>query len=103
MQIRRSAAALAATAALGLGGVAVAAPASAATAQNGLVNVAIDNVNILNGNAVGIGVAANVIAQVCGVAVPVNVLAQAVTQGNTFQTLCAAQGNAPVAVTPTVR
>ncbi len=76
----------------------VAAPAQAQP-QNGLVNVNIENV--LNENAVGVGVAANVIAQVCGVVVNANVLArQVVRDGGTFETTCTAEGNAPVTVSP---
>ena len=76
----------------------VAAPAQAQP-QRGLVNVNIEDV--LTENAVGVGVAANVIAEVCGVAVPVAVLAQQVVRdGGTFETTCTARGNAPVTVTP---
>jgi hypothetical protein len=76
----------------------VAAPAQAQP-QRGLVNVNIGNV--LTENAVGVGVAANIIAEVCGVAVPVAVLAQQVVrEGGTFETRCTAEGNAPVTVTP---
>jgi hypothetical protein len=79
----------------------VAAPAQAQP-QNGLVNVSIENV--LNRNAVGVGVAANVIAQVCGVVVNANVLAeQVVRDGGPFETTCDARQDALVTVTPSVQ
>jgi hypothetical protein len=78
------------------------APAAIAQPQRGLVNVNIEDV--LNRNAVGVGVAANVIAEVCGVVVNANVLAeQVVRNGGTFTTTCRAQNNAPVTVTPSTR
>jgi hypothetical protein len=77
----------------------VAAPAQAQP-QNGLVNVYIDDV--LTENAVGVGVAANVIAEVCGVVVNANVLArQVVRDGNDFMTECTAEGVSEAVVTPT--
>jgi hypothetical protein len=87
--IRRTAFALVAGAALT---TAVAAPASAQTAaQNGLVNVAIGDVSVLD-NA-NIGVAAQVAANVCGVKVgPVAVLATQVD---------ASGATSPVCTTPT--
>ena len=64
MQIRRTAVTLASVAALGIGGVALAAPASAQPVfTGGLVNVNIEDVNV----QIPIGVAANV----CGVTVAV--------------------------------
>jgi hypothetical protein len=64
MQIRRTAVTLASVAALGVGGVALAAPASAQPVfTGGLVNVNIEDVNV----QIPIGVAANV----CGVTVAV--------------------------------
>ena len=90
----------AATACMSLALLGVAAPAQAQP-QRGLVNVNIEDV--LTRNAVGVGVAANVIAEVCGVAVPVAVLAQQVVRdGGTYETTCTARGNAPVTVTPSV-
>jgi hypothetical protein len=68
MQIRRSAAALAATAALGLTGVAVAGPASAAPVVTGGL-VAINVSNVLNNNQVIAQVPIGVAANVCGVSV----------------------------------
>ena len=67
-------------------GLASAPPAEAQT-QNGLVNVAIGDIStgdILSNNRVGIGVAANVAANVCGVAVQVGVLAQQLAHGGGF-------------------
>lgn len=81
------------------GGIASAAPASAATQnnQNGLVNVGVGNVNILNN--VNIGVAAQVAAQICGLKVgPVAVLGTAVDASGATSTVCmSAQG--PVTLT----
>jgi hypothetical protein len=74
-----------------LTGGALAGPALAANQnQDGLVNVAIGDVSVLN-NA-NIGVAANVVAQVCGLKVgPVAVLATQVDATGVSQTVC----NAP--------
>jgi hypothetical protein len=82
---RRSLITLVAGAAIATGTVA---PAYAATAvQDGLVNVAVGDVNILN-NA-NIGVAAQVAAQVCGVKVgPVAVLGTAVDRSGATRTVC---------------
>jgi hypothetical protein len=69
------------------------APASAATqTQDGLVNVAIGDVTITD--AVDIGVAAQVAAQICGVKVgPVAVLGRAVDRSGDASTVCdSAQG-----------
>ena len=71
------------------GGVATAAPAGAATNNNqdGLVNVGIGDVNVLNDARVA--VAANVVAEVCGVDVgPVAVLGSAVDRSGTTRTVC---------------
>ena len=73
MQIRRTAAALTAAAALSLSGVALATPAIAAPQQTGLVNVNIDDVTI----QVPIAVAANL----CDI--NVNVLAVQLRNGQT--------------------
>jgi hypothetical protein len=80
--------------------VGIAVPTAQAQQQSGLVNVRIGDV--LSNDAIGVGVAANVIAEVCGVAVPVAVLAQQVVRGGTFQTTCTARGDAPVTVTPSI-
>lgn len=66
---------------------ALAAPAQAQQQQDGLVNVAVNDVEILND--VNIGVAANVAAQICGVKVgPVAVLARAVDRSGETRTVC---------------
>src|SRR5213592_4085618 len=65
----------------------VMAPAASAQQQDGLVNVMIGDVNILN-NA-NIGVAANVAANVCGVNVgPVAILATQVDRSGGQRTVC---------------
>jgi predicted ATP-dependent serine protease len=66
----------------------VAAPAHAATqTQDGLINVAVGDVTIED--AVDIGVAAQVAAQICGVKVgPVAVLGRAVDRSGTARTVC---------------
>ena len=86
LSIRKTCAALFATALLCVGFVA---PASAAnnSRQNGLVNVSVGDVSLLN-NA-NIGVAANVAAAVCGVNVgPVAVLAVNTAATGTQHTVC---------------
>jgi hypothetical protein len=86
LSIKKTCAALFATALLGVG---IAAPASAAnnSQQNGLVNVSVGDVSLLN-NA-NIGVAANVAAAVCGVNVgPVAVLAANTAATGTQNTVC---------------
>ena len=61
--------------------------ASAATTQNGLVNVNVGDVTILED--VNIGVAAQVAAQICGVKVgPVAVLGAAVDRSGATRTVC---------------
>lgn len=61
--------------------------AAQTTVGDGLVNVAVGDVNILNN--VDVGVAAQVAAQVCGVKVgPVAVLARQVDRSGTTQTVC---------------
>ncbi len=70
MQIRRTAATLASVAVLGMGGVALAVPASAQPIfTGGLVNIAVTDV--LNGNQVAVNVPVGVAANVCGVSVAV--------------------------------
>ena len=66
----------------------VALPAQAATQQqNGLVNVAVGDITITD--AVDIGVAAQVAAQICGVKVgPVAVLGTAVDRSGASRTVC---------------
>ena len=83
----------------GLLAVGLAAPASAQ--QNGLVNVEIGDVTILEN--VGIGVAANIAAQICGVQVNAAVIARQVVRNDAPLGVCTVrQGNAeaPVEITP---
>lgn len=64
-----------------------AAPASAATQQNGLVNVAVGDITITD--AVDIGVAAQIAAEICGLKVgPVAVLGVAVDRSGDTRTVC---------------
>jgi hypothetical protein len=86
--LKRSAFCLTATAALvaGSAGIASAQPVD----QDGLVNVNIGDVTILED--VNIGVAAQVVAQICGVKVgPVAVLGSAVDRSGDTETVCTAQ------------
>ena len=86
LSIKKTCAALFATALIGVG---IAAPASAQNNSNqrGLVNVSLGNVNILN-NA-HIGVAAQVAAAVCGINVgPVAVLAANTAATGAQNTVC---------------
>lgn len=65
----------------------VTAPASAQVEQDGLVNVNVGDVTILED--VNIGVAAQVAAQICGVKVgPVAVLGSAVDRSGETRTVC---------------
>ena len=82
MKFKRTIAAVCAASIVAFVGVAPAGAANNA-GQTGLVNVAIGDVAILNN--VNLGVAANVAATVCGVTVPVAILAQQViAPGGTF-------------------
>ena len=86
LSIRKTGAALFATAILGAG---IAGPAAAQndSRQNGLVNVSIGNIEILND--ANVGVAANVAATVCGVNVgPVAILAVNTAATGTQHTVC---------------
>jgi hypothetical protein len=68
-------------------GAAVAPAAAANQAQQGLVNVAIGDIttgDILSNNTVNLAVAANIAATVCGVTVPVAVLAEQVFRTGGF-------------------
>ena len=81
---RKTVVSLFAGAALTLG---VTAPALAQTTQDGLINVAVGDVTILQD--VNVGVAAQVAAQICGVKVgPVAVLGQAVDRSGATRTVC---------------
>src|SRR3954454_24210314 len=67
--------------------------AAAATTQDGLVNVNVGNVNVARD--VDVGVASNVAANVCGVAVgPVQALASNVDATNNVATVCTPGGQA---------
>lgn len=92
--IKKSAATLFVGALLTVG---AAAPAPAATqTQDGLVNVAIGDIAILNDAR--IGVVAQVVAQVCGLKVgPVAVLGKAVDRSGTADTVCTS-GTMPVTI-----
>lgn len=83
MQIRRTAAAVTCAAGLTLGGVAVAAPASAQPlVTGGLVNVTVSDIetgDILSENQVSLGAALGIAANICDV--NVNVLAQQLRDG----------------------
>jgi hypothetical protein len=77
-------AAASATALLAVG---IAAPVAAAQQQDGLVNVAVGDVTVLQD--VNVGVAAQVAAQVCGLKVgPVAVLGTAVDRSGSPATVC---------------
>jgi len=86
LSIRKTSAAVLATAILGVG---IVGPAAAQnnSRQNGLVNVSLGDVNLLNHS--NIGVAANVAAAVCGVNVgPVAILAVNTAATGTQHTVC---------------
>lgn len=86
MLVRRSIASVFAGAAL-MG--ASAAPSLAQPVQDGLINVAVGDVTVLED--VNIGVAAQVAANICGVKVgPVAVLGRAVDRSGTPATVCTA-------------
>ena len=94
MTIRRKMCSVLAASAISLG--AVAAPASAQ--QEGLVNVNVGDVTVLQD--VGVGVAANVAANICGVQVNAAVIAdQVVRNGQPFGVCTTGPQNAPVTIT----
>jgi hypothetical protein len=73
--------------------------AAAQPQQSGLVNVNVGDVTILQD--VGIGVAANVAANICGVQVNAAVLAQQVIRNNDPFGVCeTGEQDAPVTITP---
>jgi hypothetical protein len=86
--MRRLLVTLVAAATLSVPAVADPSPALAQVAiQDGLVNVAVGDVTILED--VNVAVAANVAAQICGVEVgPVNVLAEQVDRSGETRTVC---------------
>jgi hypothetical protein len=80
------------------GGMAFSMAAPAAAQQEGLVNVNIGDVTILED--VGIGVAANVAANVCGVQVNAAVLAEQVVRNGEPLAICeTGEQDAPVTIT----
>lgn len=87
--VRKSVAALFVGAVLTTG---AAAPATAATQnQDGLVNVAVGDITIRD---INIGVAAQIVAQICGTKVgPVAVLGRAVDRSGASNTVCTASGS----------
>jgi hypothetical protein len=78
------------------GGLGVAAAAPPINLQDGLVNVAVGDVSALND--VQVGVAAQVVATICGVPVTAAVLGSVDQTGATSQTFCTVPGG-PVTVT----
>ena len=88
MHVRKSLATVGVAGALAGGSLFLAAPANAANqVQDGLVNVAVGDVSVLD-NA-NIGVAAQVAANICGVKVgPVAVLATQVDASGATRTVC---------------
>jgi hypothetical protein len=71
-------------------------PAEAQVGQDGLVNVNVGDVTILDD--VNVGVAANVVALICGVKVgPIAVLGTAVDAGTPADTVCTVDG-APITI-----
>ena len=72
--------------------------AAAQPQQSGLVNVNVGDVTILED--VGIGVAANVAANICGVQVNAAVIAEQVVRNNEPLAVCeTGEQNAPVTIT----
>jgi len=95
MNIRRKSSVVVATGLILTG--ALGAQAQAQVTQDGLVNVNVGNVTILED--VRVGVAANIVAQICGVKVgPVAVLGRAVDRSGDTNTVCRADG-APIKIT----
>jgi hypothetical protein len=95
LSFRRISAAIVATATIGFG---IAGPAAAAnnSQQNGLVNVSVGDVSVLDD--ANIGVAATVAANICGVSVgPVILLAQRVDATSVTRTVCTTD-NGPVTI-----
>ena len=84
------------TGSLLLTGGALAGPASAAPVQDGLVNVAVGDISLLNNT--NVNVVAKVVAQICGVKVgPVAVLARAVDRSGATATVCTVE-DGPVVI-----
>jgi hypothetical protein len=78
------------------GGLGVAAAAPPINLQDALVNVAVGDVSALND--VQVGVAAQVVATICGVPVTAEVLSSVDQTGTTSSTFCSVPGG-PVTVT----
>jgi hypothetical protein len=78
MVLRKKLLAFATASTLAVGSIGT--PAALAQQQNGLVNVNVGDVTILEN--VGVGVAANVAAQICGVQVNAAVIARQVVRNN---------------------
>ncbi len=78
------------------GGLGVAAAAPPVNLQDGLVNVAVGNVSILND--LQVGVAANVVATICNVPVTAAILGSVDQTGATSEAFCTVPGG-PVTVT----
>jgi hypothetical protein len=81
--MKKRIAAILAVCAVGVGAGADA--AAAQQTQNGLVNVAVETGDVLSNNRVGIGVAANIAANVCGNTVQVGVLAVQLAHNEGFE------------------
>ena len=95
MNIRRTSSVVVATGLIFTG--ALGAQAQAQVKQDGLVNVNVGNVTILED--VRVGVVANIVAQICGVKVgPVAVLGRAVDRSGDTNTVCRTDG-APIKIT----
>ena len=95
MYIRRKSSVVVATGLIFTG--ALGAQAQAQVTQDGLVNVNVGDVTILED--VRVGVVANIVAQICGVNVgPVAVLGRAVDRSGDTNTVCRADG-APIKIT----
>lgn len=95
-RIGAAVAALTAGATIGMAG-----PAAAQPVQVGLVNVSIGDVTILED--VGVGVAANVAANICGVQVNAAVIADQVVRNNAPFGVCTIEeqgAEAPVTINP---
>ena len=98
MILRKKTAGLAAAAALAVG-VTAAPVAHGQPVQQGLVNVNVGDVTIARD--VGVGVAANVAANVCGVQVNAAVIAEQVVRNGLPLAVCeTGEQTAPVTITP---
>ena len=97
MNIRRTSSVVVTTGLIFTGALGAQAQAQAQVTQDGLVNVNVGNVTILED--VRVGVAANIVAQICGVRIgPVAVLGRAVDRSGDTDTVCRVDG-APIKIT----